>query len=456
MSWSVPPKDAVLGRSASSGLIARKNPKSSARVRFLLLLSLLPFLFPSAARGDQLQDANAAFNRRDYESARRIAESLAATGNVKAEEFLGFVYLTGLNDPQQAMIWLHKASDAGSAHAAYQIGHMYMSGMGVARDISEAVKWLGLAANRGDFPAANDLGFLYSHGNPQLVKDPVEAMKWYRKAADQGDYVAEYNVGLMYEEGEGVKQDGAEAMKWYLKSENQDVANQGNADAELHICNLYGEGLGVAKDFIQAAKWCLKSAEHGNSQAQQGMGTLYLSGAGVKQDYAEAYFWYSLAGGKYAYPGGADAFGNKYLKPEEIDAVKNRVREWKQSREQAQTPAPPVRTIEIGDIEYKSDTDWTVWLNGKAVTPSTLPQGVKTITVKPNRVPFTSRAATQQYFKHHSAGACDIRCRKGYSDSHSCHNADTQTAIRRRSCPPAEAAGQPRRRRPRPLRRGSS
>jgi hypothetical protein len=129
----------------------------------------------------------------------------------KAEE----AYKAG--DMTRFGIFTRKAADQGMAMAQFNLGLMYDSGQGVARDYAQAAIWYRKAADQGLAPAQNNLGSLYENGQG-VARDYAQAMNWFRKAADEG-YAASYNnVGEMYEKGLGVPKDITQATVWYEKA----------------------------------------------------------------------------------------------------------------------------------------------------------------------------------------------------------------------------------------------
>jgi Sel1 repeat len=126
-----------------------------------------------------LEDASAAFERRDFATVLRLLRPLADQGNSVAQFILGVMYDNGEGVPQnnaEAMKWYREAADRGEPNAQCNLGTMYLTGQGVPQDYAEA-------------------------------------LKWYRKAADQGNANAQFNLGKMCDDGDGVPQDYAEALK---------------------------------------------------------------------------------------------------------------------------------------------------------------------------------------------------------------------------------------------------
>jgi TPR repeat protein len=117
------------------------------------------------------------------------------------------------------------------------------------------------------------------------------------------------------------------------------LADQGNAEAQELIGNMYIAGVVVKQDYAEGVKWIQKAAEQGYEVAQWRLSLIYRHGwFGAKQDWAEALFWEFLAAKKIP----PDDIDNptKHLTPEQIQAVKKRVAEWKPSPSPAAAPPP--------------------------------------------------------------------------------------------------------------------
>lgn len=107
----------------------------------------------ASPRGDQVAEADAAFQKGDYARALRLARPLAEDGNPKAESILGFAYYRGRGAPQndaEAAIWFKRAAEQGDAASRFTLGVMYGEGRGVPQDFAEAARWYRRAAEQGD------------------------------------------------------------------------------------------------------------------------------------------------------------------------------------------------------------------------------------------------------------------------------------------------------------------
>ena len=90
--------------------------------------------------------------------------------------------------------WLDLAQK-GRAEAQYNVGLMYLSGQGVAKDARAAVGWLAKAAVQNDADAQFNLGALYAKGEG-VEKNEVEAARWFGMAAKNGHVAAQNNLGF--------------------------------------------------------------------------------------------------------------------------------------------------------------------------------------------------------------------------------------------------------------------
>lgn len=90
-------------------------------------------------------------------------------------------------------------ANAGEAEAAYHLGMLYRSGIGVDPDPKEALRWFKIAANKNDSLAAYELGAFYSGKYEDIeASDPEEVFRTLKTAAEDGFAMAEYDVGVMY------------------------------------------------------------------------------------------------------------------------------------------------------------------------------------------------------------------------------------------------------------------
>jgi len=172
-----------------------------------------------AAAAGPLEDAEAAYQQKDYATALRLWRLLADQGWATGQVGLAILYANGQGVPQdyaEAVMWFRRAADHhGDPTAETALGRMYANGQGVPQNYAEAERWYHMAADQGDADAQMSLGFIYGGSERGMSQDYAEAAKWRRKAADQGFADAQYSLGGVYEHGYGLPRDYVQAYMWY-------------------------------------------------------------------------------------------------------------------------------------------------------------------------------------------------------------------------------------------------
>lgn len=115
--------------------------------KLALIFSVLILLFGDLSAA-QFDDAMEALIKGEHREAYRDFKRLAKKEHVEAQYQLGMLYLSGMGvkqDTGQGIRWLEEAANNGSYLAANELGQIYLSGKGVDIDEKEAVKWLELA-----------------------------------------------------------------------------------------------------------------------------------------------------------------------------------------------------------------------------------------------------------------------------------------------------------------------
>ena len=223
---------------------------------YLLGLTVAAFVAGAAGAGP-LEDAQAAYERKDFATAQRLWSPLAEQGVADAEFGLGRLFLFGngvIQDGAQAISWLSRAAANGRTNVGWLLGQIYDGsldalGLNVVPDAAEAVRWYRVAAEGGFMAAWQQLAEHYAEGRG-VAQDFGEAIKWYRKLADEGDIFAQSQIGEFYRDGRGVPQDLAEAARWF-----GEAGNGGYVYAQYQLGLIYRDGRGVRGDVVEAYKW---------------------------------------------------------------------------------------------------------------------------------------------------------------------------------------------------------
>ena len=215
-------------------------------------------------------------------------------GNDTQTQFLLGVYFekgcrTFSKDNKRAVFWHKKAAEQGHMQAQYELGLLYMKGVGVGKNEKMACYWFEKAAEQGDIYAQYCLGFNYYSGKG-VEKDENKCFYWINKAANKGNPSAQVKLGNYYEQGIGVSKDLRKAAEYYMKA-----AKQGKVIGQCQLGFYFLNGTGVDKDVSQAAYWFKEAAKQGFAAAQYRLGKLYMTGQGVERDERIAVYWYEQA-----------------------------------------------------------------------------------------------------------------------------------------------------------------
>ena len=152
---------------------------------------------------------------------------------------IGQYYFRGemalLQDKAEGLRWYHRAVEAGSGHAAFNLGGCYLKGDGVEQDLEKALEYFQKAAELGGITAFNLIGFLL------MVKGEIEdAMLNYRKAAICGDS----NEHLFGELKEGFVNGYITKEEYaYTLREHQKACNEMKSDARESWKIMLSEGV---------------------------------------------------------------------------------------------------------------------------------------------------------------------------------------------------------------------
>ena len=250
------------------------------------------------------------------------------------------VVVAGCN-PKDKATQLQEKALQGDAQAAFELGEMHASGVGMPESNTEAVRWYRIAAEKGNVKAQSLIGTAY-HRGIGLKVDDVQATDWLSKAADQMDPLAQFQLGEGFESGWAGQRDNAEAYKWYLLSASQGYtkankkvtaientltkdqrvdgqtrasefrkervkketeandtliksAQKGDPEAQYKLGAAYSFGNGLPKNDVASVEWLTRAANQGQSEAQFELGLHYLNGEGVASSEIEAYKWWRIA-----------------------------------------------------------------------------------------------------------------------------------------------------------------
>ena len=176
-----------------------------------------------------------------------------------------------------------KNSANSSRRAMYQLGRAYAAN----RQTSEAIAAWRKAADKGSTSAMVELGVLYGTG-AGVAKDEPQARKLFERAAEAGNPRGVSNLAALGG-GAGASSNPARARELLSK------AAETNAEAQYQLGMMLAEGEGGAKDDIAARALFEKAAAQNHPGALERMGAFTEGGRGGPKDSDAAKAYYQRA-----------------------------------------------------------------------------------------------------------------------------------------------------------------
>jgi TPR repeat protein len=172
---------------------------------------------------------------------------------------LGRAYAAS-NNTAEALTAYRKAADKGSTSAMVELGVMYATGSGVAKDEAQARKLFEKAANAGNPRGISNLAAM--SGGAGGAANPVKSRELLAKAADT-NAEAQFQLGMMMAEGTGGPKDDAAARSLFEKAAAQ------NHPAALERMGAFAQaGRGGPQDTTAAKAYYQRAADLGNDDAK--------------------------------------------------------------------------------------------------------------------------------------------------------------------------------------------
>lgn len=194
-----------------------------------MLMPVYPFMEPTSVTTplERLQNAAIAYQNGAYDVAFDTLKPLAENGSADAQNYLGYMYLTGegtLRNQKEAAYWFLEAAKSGLPSAQNNIAYLYYNGIGIKKSETEAFYWYKKAAAKGLTQAETSLGIIHETSTSKKLHSPELALRWYLKAAKKRDTVAQYSLGHMFYQGIGTPKNFIEAYRWlYLAGASQNL-----------------------------------------------------------------------------------------------------------------------------------------------------------------------------------------------------------------------------------------
>jgi uncharacterized protein len=174
---------------------------------------------------------------------------------------LGRAYAANQQTPEAIDAW-RKAADKGSTSAMVELGVLYGTGAGVAKDEAQARTLFERAAEAGNPRGVTNLAAL-SGGSGS--SDPVRTRELLAKAA-AANAEAQYQLGLMLADGAGGPRDDVGARSLFEKA-----AAQNHPGALERMGAFMQEGRGGPKDSSAAKAYYERAAALGDEDAKKAL-----------------------------------------------------------------------------------------------------------------------------------------------------------------------------------------
>jgi uncharacterized protein len=186
---------------------------------------------------------------------------VAAGSSRRALYQLGRAYAANKQMVEAIGAW-RKAADKGSTSAMVELGVLYGTGAGVARDEAQARKLFERAAEAGNPRGVTNLAALSGGG---ASSDPARARELLAKSAET-NAEAQYQLGLMMADGTGGAKDDAGARAMFEKA-----AAQNHPGALERMGAFAQEGRGGPKDSSAAKAYYERAAALGDEDAKRAL-----------------------------------------------------------------------------------------------------------------------------------------------------------------------------------------
>ena len=186
----------------------------------------------------------------------------AGNSSRRAMYELGRAYAANRQMPEAMAAW-RRAADKGSTSAMVELGVLYGTGAGVAKDEDQARKLFERAAQAGNPRGVTNLAALSGGGG--APSDPAKARELLGKAAETNSE-AQYQLGLMLANGNGGAQDDAGARSLFEKA-----AAQNHPGALEEMGEFTEEGRGGPKDKSAAKAYYERAAALGDENAKKAL-----------------------------------------------------------------------------------------------------------------------------------------------------------------------------------------
>lgn len=167
--------------------------------------------------------------------------------------------------------------------------HYYM-GIGLPADRDQALLWLEKAAQQGSAQAQLALGLVFLDGDGSVKANPIHAVQWLEKAAEQGEMQSLEMLLTLYKNGGLIQADETKFAHWAEKGAALD-----NVNALYELGELYRIGKHKPQNMETAFKLFKQAADKGHLDAMANVGVMFFAGVGTQEDKVKGYGYWLIA-----------------------------------------------------------------------------------------------------------------------------------------------------------------
>lgn len=231
----------------------------------------------------------------------------AGKGDEWAQYLVGLEYCypenDGEEDPEEAVKWFRKASEAGVPEASFELAQKMYLGDGTEEDTKGAYDLALKTAEEADLPEAWALlGFMYGYGDP-VEEDMDKCRELIEKGASMGsDYASslleQLEDGTLFGEDDDEDDDDEDEDEEDDDDYDDDDEDEEDEEDEEEVVENHHDGTDGYPDDNYAIDVDMVTGEarHGNVQAMKTLAWGYENGLyGLGQDTDKALKWYDKA-----------------------------------------------------------------------------------------------------------------------------------------------------------------
>lgn len=249
----------------------RYTPTAGGALAAAVLL-LLPLLLLAAPAGATAVPSPGVESRCAAEAQRYLVHRpLARTAERRIIGLIG-----AKRYPEAARALRSAVATYDSPWAAYALGQLYSTGLGVRRSAERAVHWYRWAAEHGNTLAARQLANAYLHGTGTR-RSAARAAYWFRVGVAPEE-LAGSDAALAEKYAAGAFMPRNSAMARYYQGQSvhilRQLIRQPNGPAEFALGSAYADGRGVARDRTRALKHLCRALALGYGAAAVRIGQI--------------------------------------------------------------------------------------------------------------------------------------------------------------------------------------